>query len=199
MIKPHHLKRAYGYGEYKNLIEQLLAQGKTTGHDQSEQMIGYAKVNLQRMLRVEKNLTLPEDVRGTLALISRSSVWLVITEGWCGDSAQITPVLNAIARLSPRIDLRLLLRDDNPDVMEQYLTNGARSIPKLVCLEKESLREIFTWGPRPAELQQMVMQLVKDNVPKEEKGLIVQKWYNADGGRAIVSEIMALVKQHLCR
>lgn len=199
MIKPHHLKQAYGYQDYKALLEQLLAQGKTTGHDQSEQMIGYAKVNLQRMQRVEKNLKLPDDVRQTIALVNRSVVWLVITEGWCGDTAQSVPVLNAIAKLSPRIDLRLLLRDDNPDVMEQYLTNGARSIPKLICLEKDSLREIFTWGPRPAELQQLVMQMVKEQVPRDEKSLIVQKWYNADEGKTIVKEILALVRQYLCR
>lgn len=199
MIRPHHLRNASEYPAYRELLQKLLAEGKTTGHDQSETLLNYARVNFQRMTRVEKTVSLTPKLLHALSCVNQSYTWLVITEGWCGDTAQIIPVLNAICNATPNIRLMLLLRDDNPDVMEQYLTNGARSIPKLICLEKESLRELFTWGPRPAPLQALVMQMVKDSVPKDEKGLIVQKWYNADQGVTTQAEIAALVTRHMCQ
>ena len=197
MITRKQLETAYNYQEYKKLLEELLAQGKTTGHDQSEEKVGYAKVNIQRMHRVEKTVSVDKNLKLLLADISSEYIWLVITEGWCGDTAQIVPVLNAIASATPKIGLLFLLRDDNPEVMGQYLTNGARSIPKLICLKKDTLEEVFVWGPRPAPLQKLVMQMVKDNVPKDEKGLIVQKWYNADQAVTIQEELRKLISAHM--
>ena len=198
MIRPQHLKRAYSYRDYKTLLEKLLAQGKTTGHDQSDTMISYARLNLQRMLRVEKNLDLSPEAKETVAQVHGSFVWLVLTEGWCGDTAHTVPVLNAIAALSPRIDLKLLLRDDNPDVMEQFLTNGSRSIPKLICIEKDTLHEVFTWGPRPEVLQKEVLRMIGDDLPKDERNLFVQKWYNGDQGRTAAGEMLSLIRKHMC-
>ncbi len=197
MITEEQLKKAFDYQTYKQLLESLLAQGRTTGHDQSETMLSYAKLNIQRMQRVEKTMQVDVAVKETLQKVSKPFIWLVITEGWCGDTAQIVPVLHILAQLNPKIEFRLLLRDDNPEVMGQYLTNGARSIPKLICLEKNGLKEKFVWGPRPAELQKMVQELMKEKVPVEEKGLMVQKWYNNDQTRAIQEEIKKLAEEHL--
>jgi len=197
MITKSQLEKAYSFEDYKKLLEELLAQGKTTGHDQSEIMLSYAKLNIQRMQRVEKTVEINPKLREALGALKSDFIWVVITEGWCGDTAQTVPVFNAICRLSPRLELRLLLRDDNPEVMAQYLTNGARSIPKLVCFKKEGLLEKFVWGPRPAPLQELVMQMVKDNVPREEKGLIVQKWYNADQTVTVQEELRKLIIAHM--
>lgn len=197
MITRKHLEPAYTYQEYKKLLEELLAQGKTTGHDQGEEKLSYAKLNIQRMLRVEKTVSIDQKTKDIVKQIKSGYIWLVITEGWCGDTAQIVPVLNAIATETTKIDFMLLLRDDNPEVMGQYLTNGARSIPKLICLKKDTLAEAFVWGPRPTPLQKLVMQMVKDKVPKEEKGLIVQKWYNADQAVTILEEIGELISAHM--
>lgn len=181
------------YGRYRSLLQDLLAQGKTTGHNQSEQYLGYAKLNLQRMQRLEKTAELTGELMETLGRLKQDLVWLVITEGWCGDAAQNLPFFEKMERACPRISLRLVLRDDNPELMDSYLTNGTRSIPKLICLEKDTLTERFNWGPRPAALQTLVLEMKKNQVSSEEKSLTVQKWYNADKGWSLQKEFIQLI------
>lgn len=186
------------YQAYRSLVETLLAQGKTTGHTQSAEYIDYAKINLQRMARLEKTTTLNETLRQTLSSLKGNHVFLAITEGWCGDASQNLPVFDLIAREFPQaISLKILLRDDNPDVMNNYLTDGARSIPKVVALEKESLQELFVWGPRPVVLQNEVKDMIARGVPKPERGLVIQKWYNSNKTQAIQAELAALISQNM--
>jgi hypothetical protein len=197
MINEQQLSRALTYSQYRELLADLLAQGKTTGHDQGEDKIEYAKINIQRMSRLDKTVVLTDEMQRTLKDLKNNYTWVVITEGWCGDTAQNIPVLHHIEQICSKIRLRLILRDDNPDVMDQYLTNGARSIPKLICFQDSDLKEKFTWGPRPAPLQEKVMELVKAHVPKEEKGLFTQHWYNADKTLTLQNELISLIKAHL--
>jgi hypothetical protein len=194
MISPDLLNKAMSYTQYRNLLQDLFAQGKTTGNNQSEEYLGYAKINLQRMQRLEKTTQLSEDLRSALSKITKSYIWLVITEGWCGDAAQNLPVLHLLAQEFKVIELKLILRDEHLEVMDQYLTNGSRSIPKLICLEKDSLKEKFVWGPRPAVLQDIVIQMKKENKPKSEKGLVTQNWYNMDKTRSLQLELLNLVR-----
>ena len=77
--------------------------------------------------------------------------WFVLTEGWCKDAAQIVPVLHALAKLNSNIELKVLLRDDNLDLMDQYLTNGKRrSIPRLIAVDPDVMEELSSWGPSAA-------------------------------------------------
>jgi hypothetical protein len=197
MILRKHLARCMGYGAYKALIEKLLAEGKTTGLEQLPEKVNNAGLNYQRMLRVERTVQLTEDMKGALKNVKGSYHWIVITEGWCADTAQQVPVFAAIEKENPSITLCLLLRDGNPDVMEQYLTNGTRSIPKIICVDADSLSEKFTWGPRPAELQAKVMDLKKQGADREKKALLLQKWYNADKTASLQAELIALIRAHL--
>jgi hypothetical protein len=197
MINEQQLRRALTYKQYRDLLSELLAQGKTTGHDQGEDKIEFAKVNIQRMVRLDKTVVLSTEMQQALQNLKSNYTWVVLTEGWCGDTAQNIPVLHHIEESCPRIRLRLMLRDDNPEVMDQYLTNGARSIPKLICLQDDTLAEKFTWGPRPAPLQEKVMELVKAKVSKDEKGLFTQQWYNADKTITLQNELIALIRAHL--
>ncbi len=197
MINEQQLNRALTYKQYRDLLSELLEQGKTTGHDQGADKIDFAKINIQRMMRLDKTVVLTDELQQTLKDVKNKYTWVVLTEGWCGDTAQNIPVLHRIEEICSNIRLRLILRDDNPDVMDQYLTNGARSIPKLICLQDDTLAEKFTWGPRPAPLQQKVMELVKAKVSKEEKGLFTQQWYNADKTLTLQGELITLVKAHM--
>lgn len=190
MITHQLLAQTQSYNEYRALLEKLLSQNKTTGTHQSEEFLNYAKLNLQRMHRLEKTTVLTEHLRSMLSKLRKSYVFLVLTEGWCGDAAQNLPVFHVMEQASPFIELKLLLRDEHLDLMDQYLTNGSRSIPKLICLEKESLQEQFVWGPRPAELQKRVLELLAQHVSKEEKGLIVQKWYAQDKTQSVQRELL---------
>ncbi|AHM61815.1 hypothetical protein D770_17815 [Flammeovirgaceae bacterium 311] len=167
------------YDEYMQLIEEELAQGRTTGTDQSEWLVDYARLNLQRMQRLNKTLVLLEELRQALDKLQQPQLWVVLTEGWCGDAAQIVPVLAKVAAYSHKIGLKLLLRDEYPQVMDAYLTNGTRSIPKLIALEPEHLQELGTWGPRPKAAQDVVNEF-KSNPQgrtKEDFTYLVHKWY----------------------
>ncbi|MCC6372569.1 MAG: thioredoxin family protein [Bacteroidia bacterium] len=192
-----YLQQALNYSEYKQLIQTLFAQGKTTGHNQSAELIDYAKLNIQRMMRVEKTTQIGDSLKATLNKIKGNYIWLVITEGWCGDAAQNLPAFELIEKVCPKIELKLILRDDNPELIDRYLTNGSRSIPKLICFEKETLTELFVWGPRPQALQNKVVELVKENMPKEERGLFIQKWYNADKSASLQHEMHDLIEKFM--
>jgi hypothetical protein len=177
IIRQETLRKSISFQEYIELIEKLLAENETTGTDHSEFMVDYTRLNMQRMRRLIKTTLLLEELRDTLDKLPKKMVWVVLTEGWCGDAAQIVPVIAEIARYSDKIDLHLLLRDEHPEVMDAYLTNGGRSIPKLICLEADSLQELGSWGPRPVAAQQMVMEGKELNLSKEEFIQRVHKWY----------------------
>src|SRR5699024_633694 len=111
----------------------FLAECKTTGHNHADEMIGYSRMNVQRMKRLDKQVELTDELTNALQENDRELIWLGLTEAWCGDAAQNIPVIAKMARESDRLTLRLILRDEHIDIMDQYLTNGGRSIPKLVC------------------------------------------------------------------
>jgi hypothetical protein len=113
---------------------------------------------------------------------------LAITEDWCMDTSNTIPFLARVAESVTGVDLRLILRDANPAIMDRYLTNGARAIPVLIILNGE-FREVGRWGPRPSELQAWVMTnrplLPKGEVVKEER-----RWYARDKGETTVREVL---------
>lgn len=194
MITKQALDKAMSYAQYRSLLEDLMAHGKTTGANQSEDYLAYAKINLQRMQRLDKTIDLEANLKKALATISKPYIFLIITEGWCGDAAQNLPVFHLLEKESKSIEVKLILRDEHPEIMDRYLTNGARSIPKVICLDTITLEEKFVWGPRPATLQEIVMQLKHDNKTIAEKGLVTQNWYNADKTKSLQAELLHVVQ-----
>jgi len=114
---------------------------------------------------------------------------LVIAEDWCGDASSTVPVLARLASDAPGLELRVILRDQNPEVMDQYLTNGSRSIPIVIALD-DRFRELGHWGPRPRELQAWVMAN-RLTVPKAELYPQVRHWYARDHGETTLREVLA--------
>lgn len=178
-ITPELLRKAMSYEDYSKLLEEEMAQNRTTGPDQNEWLIEYARLNLVRMNRLDKTTVLVDELRQALDNLKKPQLWVVLTEGWCGDAAQIVPVIAKVAEYSHKIGLKLLLRDENPEVMDAYLTKGTRSIPKLIALEPEHLEELGSWGPRPKAAQDMVDNFKKSpgGRSKEEFTAMVHKWY----------------------
>lgn len=183
------------YSQYRDLIDSLAAQNKTTGPDQSEEMVAYGKLNLQRMQRLEKTIVINDELKTVIQGSGRKLLFVVITEGWCGDAAQNVPVFAAMEKASSLLELKLLLRDENPAIMNQYLTNGAKAIPKLICLDKETMEELFVWGPRPKPCQDLVMELKAKNADLKEKGEAVHLWYARDKTQTLQKEITDLIKE----
>ena len=115
---------------------------------------------------------------------------LALAEDWCGDASNTLPVLARLAELAPGMELRLLRRDEHPELMNRYLTNGSRSIPIVIALD-DQFREIGHWGPRPAALQQWVMAELARGRPKGELYPEIRKWYARDHGETTVREVLA--------
>ena len=193
------------YDAYRRLTSELLAEGKTTGENHSDAMINYTQMNETRMNRLDKTTKLTEEAKEALAGINRPLIWLTLTEAWCGDAAQILPVLEHLANASSGSKLRLILRDEHPDIMNAFLTNGGKSIPKVIILDAESHKVLGSWGPRPEAVQQMVMEAkadlehIDDKTEKKARYQILlketQKWYAKDKTRRIQHEFMAALQE----
>ena len=181
------------YSAYMALTEQLVNEGRTSGPNQSEAYVYYTKLNLQRMNRLNKTITIPTELSELIAQKAQHWTWLIITEPWCGDAAQCVPALEKLALCSPNIQTKYILRDENPEVMDAYLTNGGRSIPKLICLDVQ-LQEVFTWGPRP-DVIQAVMNDLKANGVTEIAQIVeaIQKAYNDNKQAGIYEELAAVL------
>lgn len=156
----------------------------------------YRKLNLARVSRLEKLYKPTDEALNTISKIQRHQIWFVITEDWCGDSAQTLPVIAALANHNKNIDLKILLRDSNPEIMNMYLTNGKRSIPKLVVFDEE-LNELFQWGPRPQSAKSLAEDLHKKGIEKQEVIKQLHLWYAKDGGYSTEKEIVRLLSDNL--
>ncbi|SFU15911.1 Thioredoxin [Algoriphagus locisalis] len=183
------------YSEYRGMIDALLAENKTTGNNHSESYLDYTKMNVQRMNRWDKTAKITPKLVELLVSISSPQVWLVITEAWCGDAAQSLPFLAKLAELNPLIKLRFVLRDENPELMDAYLTEGARSIPILIALSADLSKELFVWGPRPIFLQDRLKayKLDPQNITSKEFADGTHLWYARDKNKAIAEELTPMI------
>lgn len=176
--------------EYLDKITQLLAENKTTGNDHSEEMLHYTKMNLSRMKRWESKGEILEETKNAIKNICEKQEWIVLTEAWCGDAAHSISFISKMAALNPKINFKIKLRDENLDLIDQYLTNGGRSIPKLIVRD-ENGKDVFNWGPRPAKIQSKYLEMKANNETYEQISLETQKMYNDDKGVTIQKEIIA--------
>ncbi len=119
---------------------------------------------------------------------------IAITEDWCGDASNTVPVVARLAEDSPRVDLRVVKRDENTDLMDQYLTDGSRSIPIIVILDGD-FEPVDHWGPRPEELQEFVIsEKEKGERPVDEIYRDTRKWYARDRGETTLRELLAKIE-----
>ena len=187
------LQNAISYETYRTLVSNLLANGKATGPLQSEALTNYSLLNDRRMKRLDKTLQISEDTISTINSIKEPQTWLTITEGWCGDAAQNLPVINKIAAINPNINLKVVLRDENLELMDLFLTNGGRAIPKLIALDAEH-NVIFTWGPRPSVATKMVVDYKAKNGNLDAQfKQDLQVWHNKDKGKSVQEDIVRLL------
>jgi hypothetical protein len=164
------------YSVYLDLLKDLLSEGKTTGPNQDSGLIEYAKLNIQRMERIYKTVLINDELANKVKAISEKQTWICITEGWCGDAAQSIPLFERLAALNDNINLKIVLRDENLDLMDRYLTNGGRAIPVVIAIQND--KEIWKWGPRPTSLQAIVDDYKQNpTVTFEELKTQLHTWY----------------------
>ena len=189
------LAQAMSYESYMKLTEQLVEEVRTSGPNQSEAYVYYTKLNFQRMKRLNKTIEVPASVIELLKEKAANWTWVTLTEPWCGDAAQCVPVIEKLALSAGNIQTLYLLRDEHPEVMDAYLTNGGRSIPKLICLDKSG-KEIFTWGPRPEVIQEVMNRLKSEGITDITTIVEqIQKAYNTDNQAGIYNEFEILLKE----
>jgi hypothetical protein len=188
------LENSFSYANYRKHVAQLIAIGQSTGHTQSENLLHFSELNETRMNRLEKTIAIIDEVKFKLENLYRNYIWLVITEGWCGDAAQILPIINKMSEVSKNIDLQIVLRDDNDALMQHFLTNGGKAIPKLIVLDAENLEVISDWGPRPKAATQLITDYkLEHGVIDETAKTALQKWYLHDKGIATQNEIIKIL------
>lgn len=188
------LENTLSYKEFRDLVSNLLAEGKATGHNQSDDLTNYSMLNDKRMKRLDKTIKISEETISEIEKIKEPQTWLVITEGWCGDAAQNLPVISKIANINNKINLKVVLRDDNDALMNLFLTNGGKSIPKLIALDKDN-NVINTWGPRPTTATQMVADYkAKHGALDAEFKQDLQVWYNKNKGQSVQEDFVKLTK-----
>jgi len=189
------LSRASTYEEYRSLMDQHAANETSTGPNQTEALTNYTVLNQRRMKRLDKTLKLSEEDINTIQNFKGNITWLVLTESWCGDAAQTMPMMQKIAALNSGISLKVILRDENLELMDEFLYNGGRSIPKLIAYDTDKEAVLGDWGPRPSQATKMV------NDYKSTHGILtpefkqdLQVWYNKDKGQNTAHDLIALLQ-----
>ncbi|NAS31287.1 thioredoxin family protein [Flavobacteriaceae bacterium R38] len=188
------LEKATTYSEYRTLVSDLVKEEKSTGEIQNESLTNYSMLNDRRMNRLDKTIKLSEEVIEKANNFKGNVTWLVLTESWCGDAAQTMPVMQKIADLNEGIDFKVILRDENEELMDQFLTNGGRSIPKLIMIDNTTNEVLNSWGPRPSVATKMVEDYKKEHgklTPEFKQDL--QVWYNKDKGQNTAEDLIEMI------
>jgi hypothetical protein len=192
-ITLHNITQSYNYENYRNLVLKYAEDSKTSG-DQSEEKIAATFINAQRMKRIDKQCVINNNLNRLVSQINKKQKWIVISETWCGDSAQCLPVIAKIAKLNKNIKLEIIFRDEHLEVIDAFLTNGTRSIPKLICVDEETESVNYIWGPRPRVIQDKVLELKSKNMEITHDELVkhIHLWYAQDKTNAIQNEFSEL-------
>jgi hypothetical protein len=187
------LNKSYSYNEYRELVSSLIKENKSTSQNGIIDLVEYSKLNDSRMKRLNKTTKLNSDTVNAFKNLSTPQTWIILSEGWCGDAAQNIPVINKIAELNSNINLRIILRDENLEFMNNFLTNGAQAIPKLIALD-DNLDVITTWGPRPTLATKMVADYkAKHGKIDAELKKDLQLWYNKNKGENLSNDFIEII------
>ncbi|MCK9480325.1 MAG: thioredoxin family protein [Bacteroidia bacterium] len=177
---------------YLNQFTQILENPNPAAPYDDPAFVEYTKLNWSRLNRWLKAGEITPELKETVSAINKPLNWLVITEPWCGDAAHIVPFFHMIASLNPLIHVEYELRDSAPFRINDYLTNGGKSIPILV-VQDENHKDIFRWGPRPKSAQDFFLDLKAKNTDPNEAKAALQQWYNQDKGKALQLELVQLL------
>ena len=189
------LFNSHSYSEYRKLVSDLLLEGKSTGNEQSEDLIHYTTLNETRMNRLDKTIKITDENSRKLKSLDSEYIWLVISEGWCGDAAQLLPIINKMALQSDNIVLRIVLRDENEELMNLFLTNKSKAIPILIVVDKKTGSVLGNWGPRPKGAADLIVDYKKQfGVVDETAKNNLQLWYLHDKGLSTQEELINLIQ-----
>ena len=184
------------YDEYLKIFnDQISVENVESLNEHDRRHFENRKINFQRTSRLNKTFIPANETKHLFSQIEGTQRWFVISESWCGDSAQNLPIIAKLASLSEKINFKIVLRNSNLDFMDLYLTNGNRCIPKMIVFD-ENENELFLWGPRPTEAQNLFTKLKNDGLEKSEINKQLHLWYGRNKGKEVEREIAGLLKMH---
>jgi hypothetical protein len=190
-----YFEKGLSFLEYQDLAKQLLSENKTSGLNQSQEMVDFSKLNIHRMDRILKKGEIGIDTQKSFQKISEPVFILAISEFWCGDAAQNIPWIYLMSKDIPEIKFRIVFRDENPELMDAFLTNGSKSIPKVILLNSK-MEVCGTWGPRPTSAQNLILENKTSNaLTKEDLDKKLHLWYALNEGKEIQSEFCSLLQR----
>lgn len=183
------------WNQYLDKFKAILNGENSSSPYDKPSYVNYTKLNNSRVKRWTKTGKLTKDAISTLRNLPAKQKWILITEPWCGDTANTVPIINIMANASENIDFSIHLRDSEPFLIDSYLTNGGKSVPMLI-IRDENDKDLFTWGPRPKECQLLVQEYKESCISNQEKEIILQDWYRNDKGISTQEEIIELIKKY---
>ncbi len=148
----------------------------------------YSKYNLERQERVEELWSPSQAFQAAVKALTGPADWLFITDDWCVDSAYSLPMVKWASDRHENITLRILLKDDHPEVMEQFLTNGKRSIPKLAHIQPDGTVD-FVWGPQPDAIRDIRQELMDSGAEGRIVSSTTVDWYAEEGWLEVEKEL----------
>tara|TARA_R110002012_G_scaffold293771_1_gene489579 strand:+ start:161 stop:766 length:606 start_codon:yes stop_codon:yes gene_type:complete len=187
--------KSISYEQYRAFVEVHTVNGTNSGDEVTEALAEYTKLNNQRMKRLDKTLKILPEYQEFLNSFDKDVYFLIITESWCGDAAQTMPMMNKVAQAAG-VDFKVVLRDENPLLMDRFLTNGGRAIAKLILVDKNIGLPVTTWGPRPTKATQLVAdeKAAKGALSPEFKQEL-QNWYNKDKGKDTENDLISMLRE----
>jgi hypothetical protein len=191
----YYWEQGISYGNYKDIIEIQAKEGIETVNEEIKQLAEYTRLNISRIHRNDKTLTLEDSVISSLKKSKKKVNILLISEGWCGDASQIVPVVNKLTESSENLEMRIVFRDEEEKLINHYLTNGGKAIPIVIFIEAETFKEIAHWGPRPKACMPFLNKYKTDpeNYTHEDFAKDLQNFYNKDKGQEISRELVSLI------
>jgi hypothetical protein len=178
---------------YINTFDEILNSPVPQAPYDNPAYLDYLKLNRSRQKRWIKTGQIQEKLKQAISTIKTPQKWYLITEPWCGDAAHSVPFIKLAADLNPLISLKIVWRDTPPLMIEDYLTNGGKSVPKLVIRDNEE-KDLANWGPRPVECQKIYLDLKEKEADFEEVKITLQSWYNKDKGQSLQDEMVELIE-----
>ena len=192
----HIPNKIFSYKEYHDeFIKSVENADESKFDDHEKEYHNYRTLNLQRTNRIAKTYKPSQEIIDHLNNLNVKQTWIVITENWCGDSAQILPYIAKFLETTDNIEMKIILRDDNLEFADEVIKEGnPRSIPKVLGYS-ENGELLFIWGARPKEAQAIVDNAKDEGKSKEEFSNELHLWYARNKGKALEDEFIALLKR----
>jgi len=189
------ISKAISFDKSLQHMEALIHTEQNSMPNETNNYSQLIKLNFQRMKRVYKTTHINDELKKAATNFSTHIFWVVLTNPRCGDSAQSIPVMQRIAEQNNMIQLKIIYSDEHPEILDAYLTKGTRSIPKLICLNADTLKELGTWGPRPKSFQYLLIEHKNNPVlSKSEFSEMIQRKYLEDKTKSLQKEFIELLK-----